>query len=132
MTSIPTGLPMQQPVIHSAEIIAFPLRRAVQSVASPVQPEDLPAQAFRQVLPAQERLARALDALNNAMAEQRAAMTAWRSALAELKTSTSGLGQSLERYRTNLGALSQGVASLRSQTKALQNWAETAAPARKA
>ncbi len=106
----------QPPEVRSAEIIPF-RRRPVAAHPAPVaQPTDV-----------QQRLARALEMLNAAMAEQRSAMAQWRNALGALKTSTTGLGDSLQRYQANLTSLSQGVSALRTQAKSLQTWAEKAA-----
>jgi ABC-type transporter Mla subunit MlaD len=93
----------------SADIIPFPTR------AKPAEPSP------------EVRLAKALDSLNAAMADQRAAVAAWRSVLGELKATTSGLDQSLNRYRGNLRALSTSVASLHARAKTLEEWADNAA-----
>ena len=103
--------------IRSADIILFRPRAAPPTTVSGQSPVDAVSEP-------QQRLARALDSLNMAMAAQRDAMAQWRASLAELKTTTSGLGQSLERYRTNLDALGKDVASLHRQAKTLQAWAE--------
>lgn len=92
----------------TAEIIPFPTR------AKPAEPSP------------EARLAKALDSLNAAMADQRAAVAAWRSVLGELKATTSGLDESLHRYRTNLRALSTSVSSLHAKTKSLEEWADSA------
>jgi septal ring factor EnvC (AmiA/AmiB activator) len=102
----------EEQVVRSADILLF-------------RPRPTPAQVPSEtVSEPQQRLARALDSLNAAMAAQRDAMAQWRASLAELKTTTSGLGQSLERYRSNLDALGKDVASLHRQAKRLQAWAE--------
>jgi len=107
---------------RSAEIILFRPR------ATP--PATEPGPGVVAALPdPQQRLARALESLNAAMAAQRDAMAQWRASLAELKTSTTGLGQSLMRYRTNLDALGKDVAALHRQAKTLQAWAEKPAGA---
>jgi phage-related tail protein len=89
-----------------AEIIPFPAR------AVPAEPQ--PA----------DRLARALESLNAAMAEQKAALAAWRVALGALQTSTSGLGESLQRYQTSLGTLTGNVDALREKAVSLEQWAD--------
>ncbi len=89
-----------------ADIIPFPVR------AQP--PEAQPA----------DRLARALESLNTAMAEQKAALAAWRGALVELQTTTSGLGESLQRYQTSLGTLSGNVNALHDKAVSLEQWAD--------
>ncbi len=74
----------------------------------------------------QERLRRALDSLNAALAEQRAALKAWRGAMGELKESTAALEDSLQRYRGNLRSLSGSVSSLREKARSLEAWADRA------
>ena len=74
----------------------------------------------------QERLRRALDALNAALAEQRAALKVWRGAMGELKDSTAALEDSLQRYRGNLRSLSGSVTALREKARSLENWADKA------
>jgi len=98
------------PNTASAEIISFPTRRpAVSPVSDP-----------------QERLARALAALDTAMQEQRAAVASWRDSLDQLKRSTNGLGVSMQRYRGSLDKLGTDVASLHNQATQLERWADTA------
>src|ERR1700749_1428331 len=83
--------------VPTAEIIPFPVR----AKAADPQPDD--------------RLARALESLNTALAEQKAALATWREALGALKTTTTGLGGSLQRYHTSLGTLNDQVAALHHQ-----------------
>ena len=71
----------------------------------------------------EQRLVRALDTLETAMAEQRAAIVAWRDALGTLRTSTAGLDESLKRYRNSLRTLANSVSAMRVQTRALEAWA---------
>ena len=100
--------PESEPVeaeLPTAEIIPFPSRP---------KPEPQP----------DERLSRALESLNAALAEQRVAVAAWRGALEELRASTTGLGESLQKYRTNLGALSGSVAALQANAQSLEQWAD--------
>ena len=112
----PVGPLDAEQVTRSAEILLFRPRATPATEAG---------QGVAAALPdPQQRLARALESLNEAMAAQRDAMTQWRASLAELKTTTTGLGQSLMRYRTNLDALGKDVASLHRQAKTLQAWAE--------
>jgi ABC-type transporter Mla subunit MlaD len=92
----------------TAAIIAFPTR----SKPAEVTPE--------------ERLAKALDSLNMAMANQRAAVAGWRAVLGELKTTATTLDESLQQYRSNLRSLSGSVSSLQAKTRVLQQWAEGA------
>jgi chromosome segregation ATPase len=96
-----------------ADIIPFPVR------AQPAETQ--PAETEKQ---AEDRLARALQSLNAAMAEQKAALAAWRAALGALQTSTSGLGESLQRYQTSLGTLSGNVNALREKAVSLEQWAD--------
>ena len=80
----------------TAEIIRFPMRAAVplRAPAAPVAAD-----------PANARLARALDNLNEALAGQRAAMAAWKTAIGDLRTVTRRLGTSLRGYNDSLGRL---------------------------
>jgi ABC-type transporter Mla subunit MlaD len=98
----------------TAQIIAFPVRPkpAAMRVAEP-QPQD--------------RLARALESLNAALAEQRVALAAWRSALGELKATTTGLGDNLQTYQANLRSLGDSVSSLNAKARSLEQWADAAA-----
>lgn len=95
-----------EPTSRTATIIPFPTR------AKPAAPTP------------QERLARALVTLNDALAEQRVAVTAWRDVLGELKTTTNGLHDSLQRYRANLRTLGNSVTSLQSKTRSLEAWTD--------
>lgn len=76
--------------------------------------------------PEQERLARALQSLSAALAEQHAALKAWRSALADLKASTASLDDSMQRYRTNLRSLGSSVSALRDKARSVEQWADDA------
>lgn len=121
-----TATQPERDVVPTAEIIAFPARPPV-----PAPQETGHAQVQGQAeghAEGHDRLVRALDALNAALAEQRSAITAWRSAMADLKTSTSELGDSVGRYRTNLTNLGWGVSSLGAQANVLRAWAETPEP----
>jgi hypothetical protein len=71
-----------------------------------------------------DRLARALESLNTAMAEQKAAVAAWREALGALQASTGGLGESLQRYQTSLGTLGGNVNALHDRAVTLEQWAD--------
>ena len=92
---------------ETAQIIPFPVRR--QSAA---------------LDEGQERLRRALEGLDSAIAGQRAAVATWRKALSELGTVVSGLGESLHRYRGNLDILGERVASLHGQAVKLEQTAD--------
>ena len=94
---------------ETARIIPFPVRRNAASLAE-----------------GQERLRRALEGLDSAIAGQRVAVAAWRKALGELGTVVSGLGQSLHSYRGNLDALGERVAGLNSQARKLEQTADAA------
>jgi ABC-type transporter Mla subunit MlaD len=74
----------------------------------------------------QERLARALESLNAALADQKVAVAAWRDVLGELKATTAGLDESLQQYRASLRTLGTSVSSLRSRARALEQWADGA------
>jgi hypothetical protein len=93
----------------TATIIAFP-------------PRPTPAAS-----PPVDRLTRALESLNTAMLQQRAALAAWRGALGELKATTTGLGESLQHYRTNLRSLGDSVSALQDKARSLEQWADGAA-----
>jgi ABC-type transporter Mla subunit MlaD len=93
----------------SAEIIPFPTR----------QPMQVPDNG-------QDRLRRALQDLDEAVAGQRTAVAAWRSALAELGTVMGGLGDSMQRYRQNLDTLGGRVAKLHAQAVQLERTADAA------
>jgi ABC-type transporter Mla subunit MlaD len=97
-----------QPAI-SAQIIPFPSRQ-------PVAPTD----------DGQERLRRALLALDEAVAGQRDAVAAWRGALADLGTVMSDLGDSMQRYRGSLEALDSRVANLHAEAVQLERTADAA------
>jgi hypothetical protein len=89
----------------TAEIIPYPTR-----VRPPApRPED--------------RLARALEGLNAAMEEQKAAVATWRGALGDLRTTTAGLGESLRRYSGGLASLGDDMAALQAKARALETWA---------
>lgn len=70
--------------------------------------------------PPEDRLAKALDSLNQAMAEQKAAVAAWRDVLGELKISAAKLDASLRTYRSNLTSLGTSVSALHGMAKALE------------
>jgi hypothetical protein len=72
----------------------------------------------------QERLSRALESLNAALADQKVAVAAWRDVLGELKATTAGLDDSLQHYRVTLRTLGTSVSSLRAKTRALEQWAD--------
>jgi ABC-type transporter Mla subunit MlaD len=98
----------------TAQIIAFPVRpKAAEVPVAEPQPQD--------------RLARALESLNAALAEQRTALAAWRGALGELKATTTGLGDSLQTYQANLRSLGDSVSSLNAKARSLEEWADSAA-----
>jgi cytochrome c-type biogenesis protein CcmH/NrfG len=92
----------------TATIIPFPVRPKPEAPA------------------AQERLARALESLNAALADQKVAVAAWRDVLGELKATTAGLDDSLQTYRASLRTLGTSVSALRSKARALEQWADDA------
>jgi uncharacterized coiled-coil protein SlyX len=94
--------------------IILPFRPRPKNVAPNIMPHSAP----------EDRLARAVAGLSQALAEQRAAVTAWRDALGTLKTSTAGLQKSLTRYQGKLQTLSDSVATLRTQAQSLGEWAD--------
>lgn len=93
----------------SAEIVRFPR----QPVASPETD-------------GQQRLQRALQALEAALAGQRAAIADWRNALRNLSTVMSGLGDSVHRYRGSLESLGERIATLHGQARQLEQTADAA------
>src|SRR5262249_10798551 len=62
-----------------------------------------------------ERLQRALQGLDQALADQRMAIAAWRRAIGELHSTVAGLGGSLERHRGSLDGLATRVEGLHQQ-----------------
>jgi len=83
---------------RSATIIAFPRMKAAPAPPAPVSDP-------------QARLQRALVALEQALAEQRAAILAWQQSLGVLRTSMQGLGQSLSACNARLDALAHDGAT---------------------
>lgn len=92
----------------SATIIAFPRKPPVGA------PEK------------QERLQRALAALEQALAEQRHAVARWRESLGELRGSVQGLGKSLGAYQDRLGALADGIEGINREARRMESWADRA------
>ena len=74
--------------------------------------------------PAESRLARAMQELDTALAEQRAAVTAWRDSLRELQKSVQGLNVGLRRYQTTLQVLAADLAALNKAARALEQQAD--------
>jgi chromosome segregation ATPase len=112
-----TDVPSNQP---TATVIPFPPRQAAAPATRQIP---LLATTPRSE---QERLARALESLNAALAEQRAALKNWRGAMSELKASTLALEDGLQRYRGNLRSLSNSVTTLHQKARSLESWADTA------
>ena len=100
---------MSDPTSVTAVIIRFPSRRPASSGYE-----------------GQERLRRALEGLDEALATQRAAVAAWRAALGDLGGVVSGLGDSLRRYRGSLDTLGTSVAGLHAQAVLLERTADAA------
>jgi ABC-type transporter Mla subunit MlaD len=98
----------------SAEIIPFPVLQAARPSAV------VPGTA------AEDRLQRALAALDAAVTGQRAAVAEWRRSLEHLGATMNGLGTSLGRYRDSLTHLEDQVGSLNGQALALEQWADKA------
>ena len=103
---------MSSPV--SAQIIPFPSRVPVAAAAAPAVAAPDP----------QERLARALTALDAALSEQRTAMAGWRDSLDQLRKTTNGLGLTMQRYHQTLGKLGSDVTALNQQARKLEAWAD--------
>ena len=93
----------------TAQIIPFPPRR-------PPEMQDA----------GNERLQRALAALNAAVEDQRVAVASWRGALGDLTKVVSGLGDSLQRYRCSLDGVAARVGTLRTQAIQLERIADAA------
>jgi len=72
----------------------------------------------------QVRLQRALEALDLAVAEQRAAVAKWRASLGELRGTVQGLGQSVGAYHARLGTLADDVMALNRQARQMEAWAD--------
>jgi ABC-type transporter Mla subunit MlaD len=94
----------------SAEIIPFP-------AAKPAEESGANGEA---------RLRRALVALDEAVANQRAAVAEWRRSLAQLGDTMGGLRGSLTHYRGSLNRLEQQVGALHGQAVTLEQWADKA------
>ncbi len=103
----------------SAEIIPFP-----------APPPTAPAKPKVSAPGGEERLQRALAALNAAVTGQQAAVAEWRRSLEQLGATMSGLGTSLGRYRDSLSDLEDQVGSLNGQAVALEQWADKALAAK--
>lgn len=124
---------MSKPV--TAEIIPFPARGVadpapVLAALPAADPADVTGKAPDAPVPtassaeAQERLTRALLALDAAVADQRMAVAAWRGALSDLSATMQGLSGSVQRYRGSLASLDGKVANLRSEASRLERWAD--------
>lgn len=74
----------------------------------------------------EDRLQRALAALDAAVTGQRAAVAEWRQSLQQLGTTMKGLGTSLGRYRDSLTHLEGQVGSLNHQAVAMERLADQA------
>ena len=93
---------------ETAEIIPFPRR-------APATTQD-----------GQERLRKAMVALEAAVASQRVAVAEWRKALGDLRTTMSGLGDSMRRYHGSLDSLGERVSTLHAQARQLERTADAA------
>ena len=105
-TSIVSNTSTVEAAPRTASIIPFPTRQ------KPTAPDP------------QERLVRALESLNAALADQKIAIAAWRDVLGELKASTNSLDDSLQHYRSNLRTLGTSVSALRAKARSLEQWAD--------
>jgi ABC-type transporter Mla subunit MlaD len=117
----------------SAEIIPFPTAQAAQpSLAPPRAATPAPVIASRATprSAGEDRLQRALEALDAAVTGQRAAVAEWRRSLEQLGTTMNGLGTSLGRYRDSLTNLEGQVESLNRKAVALEQWADQALTAK--
>ena len=121
-----TGVPSAVVIPFRPRAATVPAQAAAPMPAGHALAGTTPTGPARPSTPEQQRLARALETLNGAIATQRAAMAQWRAALGELKTTTAGLGESLTRYQSSLASLSAGVSSLRTQASTLKTWADKA------
>ena len=101
---------------HSAQVIAFPRQPGVREVQGGIAPDD----------DAGERLRRALGALEEAVAKQRAAVAQWRGALGELGSTVGALRASMQGYDATLGALRGRVDAVTANAQLLENWADAA------
>ena len=70
------------------------------------------------------RLARALAALEQALADQRTVLTGWRDSLGALRGSMHGLGQSVGGYQSRGGKLAAAVGGANRQARRLEAWAD--------
>lgn len=91
----------------AAEVIPFP-----NGVTLPVAPDP------------DDRLARALQGLEQALAEQRAAIAEWRASLRLLQGTMRGVGEGLQRYRGTLDQLRGDVMAVNGQAVQLEQWAD--------
>ena len=95
----------------SAQVIPFRPRAAQATRATPTAD-------------GHERLARALAALDIALAERQAAIDQFRLALGDLDRAVSGLEAGLVRYGDELACLNHDLDRLRIEARALEGWAD--------
>ncbi len=76
---------------------------------------------------AQDRLRRALAALDDATAQQRRAVAEWRLALAALQHAVGGLQGAVRAQHRAFGDLARGVDALHGELLRLRAWGEAAA-----
>ncbi len=103
----------------SATIISFPGMRAAPTALAPV-----PARASADIQDPQQRLQRALAALDRAVADQRIAVAKWRDSLGQLRGSVQGLGQSLGRYNERLSFVAEEMRGLHREARRLEALAD--------
>ncbi len=91
--------------VRSADIIPFPVK-VLSITVQLVPPATAPSYDAASLEPS-ERLKRALETLNAALAEQKRAVSDWRGTLVDLGDSVSGLGSSLQRLNDRLEDVKQ-------------------------
>jgi len=102
--------------------------RETASALSPRQAATVlafPAERARPPSP-QTRLARALESLRDALAEQHQAARALQDASAQLRTTLAELQRRLEGHRAGLNRLAGDVAQVNTQARTLESWADSA------
>jgi hypothetical protein len=107
--------------VSDSNIAAASGRTAV-IIPFPVRPK--PADCASEERAPEERLARALASLNQALAEQLVAIATWRDALGQLKGTANGLRGSLLTYQANLQTLGDSVSAVHEKATSLEAWAD--------
>lgn len=92
---------------------------------APNEADILPFPAHRARPPSpQSRLARALDSLRDALAEQHQAAVALQGASAQLRATLAELHARLESHQAGLGRLAGDVNSVNAEARRLEGWAD--------